>query len=72
MMCVFDSIELEPGATRTPEINPVNIINHEQQNEKPAASQFFRSLLGLPRRQSNQKARIVARDRFDVKLIGQT
>jgi len=44
-MCVFDSIELEPGATRTPEINPVNIINHEQQNEKPAASQFFRSLL---------------------------
>jgi heavy metal sensor kinase len=44
-MCDFNSIELEPKATKTPEIKPVNIINDEQQNEKPAASQFFSSLL---------------------------
>jgi hypothetical protein len=45
MTCVSSSIELEPEATKTPEVKPFNIINDEQQKQKHAASQFFSSLL---------------------------
>ena len=47
--CVSSSIELEPEATKTLEIKPFDIINHEQQKEKYAANHFFRSLLELLR-----------------------
>ena len=43
--CVSGSIELEPEATKTPEIKPLNLINDEQYKEEPAANQFFRSLV---------------------------
>ena len=43
--CVRNRIELEPKATRVPEINPFDIIHDEKQKEKHAADQFFRSLL---------------------------
>jgi len=33
------------AATKTPEIKPFEISNHEKQKEKHAAIQFFRSLL---------------------------
>jgi hypothetical protein len=46
---VFSNIELEPRATKTPEIKPFDIIHDEQQKEKHAASQFFRSLLNSKR-----------------------
>jgi hypothetical protein len=46
-MCVCSNIELEPEATRTLEIKPFDLINHEQQKEKHAANQFFSSLLVL-------------------------
>jgi hypothetical protein len=38
-------MELERKLT-TPEINPLNITNHEKQQEKSRAHQFFSSLLG--------------------------
>jgi hypothetical protein len=43
--CVSSRIELEAEATKTPEIKPFNIVNDEQQKEKPASNQFFGSLL---------------------------
>jgi hypothetical protein len=45
LTCVWRSIELEAAVTKTPEIEPIDIINDEQLKEKPAAPQFFRSLL---------------------------
>jgi hypothetical protein len=43
---VSSSLELEPEATKTPEIKMFNVVNDEQQKEEHAANQFFSSLLG--------------------------
>jgi hypothetical protein len=44
-MCVWRSTELEPEAPKTSQIELFDIINDEQQEQKHAADQFFRSLL---------------------------
>jgi hypothetical protein len=38
-------MKLDQKVARQPEINPLNITNHEKQKENRAADQFFSSLL---------------------------